>query len=177
MVEMRRHLSRHPCAIELGRRFRPSPSGAVSDVGIDLMRALGFTGDEALHRYRVVVWSVFGFAMMERGVETSVHHTPVGDRPSSYRVHVLDDEGHDLGVLDVEALFTTVVDVVVAGLVAAAPTPTPTPTPAPRGARAAPRPAVTLVRRRCSGWKSWGPMCTVACSSHITTSPGRHLCR
>jgi AcrR family transcriptional regulator len=126
MAGLRAHLSRHPCAIELGRRFLPSTAGTVTEVGVGLIRSLGIDDEEdALHYYRALVWTVTGFSLVEHGAETSVHHTRV---PGSamYEVRIRpglsdqpDDEPSTTKVVDVDVLFATVVDVFVTGLQAA----------------------------------------------------------
>ena len=126
MAGLRAHLSRHPCAVELGRRFLPSTAGAVTEVGVALIRALGIDDPEdALRYYRALVWTVTGFSLVEHGAETSVHHTRV---PGSaiYEVRIRpglsdqpDDDSSTTTVVDVDVLFTTVVDVFVTGLEAA----------------------------------------------------------
>jgi AcrR family transcriptional regulator len=129
MRGLRAHLSRHPCAVELGRQFLPSTAGEVTDAGVGLIRALGIVDqDDALHHYRALVWTVTGFSLMEHGAETSIHHTRVPGTPI-YEVRLRpavgaqpDDAIHPATVVNVDVLFETVVDVFVAGLQAAAST-------------------------------------------------------
>ena len=126
MAGLRAHLSRHPCAVELGRRFLPSTAGDVTESGVGLIRALGIADrEEALRYYRALVWTVTGFTLVEHGAETSIHHTRV---PGSavYNVRIRpgleeepDDESVTTSVVDVDVLFATVVDVFVTGLEAA----------------------------------------------------------
>src|SRR5262249_53001597 len=78
MRGLRAHFSRHPCVVELGRRFFPSTAGDITDAGVDLIRALGIDDREAaLRHYRALVWTVTGFSLVEHGAETSIHHTRV----------------------------------------------------------------------------------------------------
>jgi len=127
MRGLRSHLSRHPCAIELGRRFLPSTAGEVSDLGVSLICDLGIADrEDALRHYRALVWTVTGFSLMEHGAETSVHHTRVPGTPI-YEVRLRpglgvkpDDDSQPATVVNVDVLFETVVDVFVAGLQAAA---------------------------------------------------------
>jgi AcrR family transcriptional regulator len=127
MRGMRAHLSRHPCAVELGRRYVPSTAGEVTDIGVGLIRALGIADQEdALRHYRVLVWTVTGFSLVEHGAETSIHHTRVPGTPV-YEVRLRaglegqpDNEPERVATVNVDVLFETFVDVFVAGLQAAA---------------------------------------------------------
>jgi AcrR family transcriptional regulator len=127
MRGLRAHQSRHPCAIELGRKFLPSTAGEVTDAGVALIRALGIADSErALHHYRALVWTVTGFSLVEHGAETSVHHRRVPGT-QIYEVQLLpgpaDQPPDPIGpatVVNVDVLFETVIDVFVAGLQVAA---------------------------------------------------------
>lgn len=127
MHGLRAHLSRHPCAVELGRRFFPSTAGEVTEVGINLISALGIADREsALRHYRALVWTVTGFSLMEHGAETSIHHTRVPGTPI-YEVRLRpgvgaqpEDATQPATVVNIDSLFATVVDVFVDGLNAAA---------------------------------------------------------
>jgi len=127
MRGLRAHMSRHPSVVELGRRFFPTTAGDVTEVGVGLIRALGIADPEAaLHHYRALVWTVTGFALVEHGAETSIHHTRVPGTPV-YEVRLRpglggapDDDTRPATVVNVDLLFATVVEVFVAGLEAAA---------------------------------------------------------
>jgi hypothetical protein len=103
----------------------PSTAGAVTEIGVGLIEALGITDRErALLFYRALVWTVTGFTLVEHGAETSIHHTRVPGT-ARYEVRIrpdasADDAGPPTSVVDVDELFATVVDNFVAGLESAA---------------------------------------------------------
>ena len=126
MRGLREHFSRHPCAVELGRSFLPSTAGEVTETGVELIRALGIADrEDAFRHYRALVWTVTGFSLVEHGAETSIHHTRVPGT-ARYEVRILRAPGvavdHDspMSVVDVDELFSTVVELFVAGLEAVA---------------------------------------------------------
>jgi AcrR family transcriptional regulator len=122
MLGLRAHLSRHPCVVELGRRYLPTTAGEVTATGVELIQALGITDREtALRHYRALVWTVTGFSLVEHGAELSIHHTRVPGT-SLYEVRLLAERGvpadgrRAAAIVDVEALFETAVNLFVAGL-------------------------------------------------------------
>jgi len=127
MRGLRAHMSRHPSVVELGRKYVPSTAGAVTEVGVVLIRALGLTDPQlALQYYRALVWTVTGFSLVEHGAESSIHHTRVPGMPI-YEVRLRagrevppDDSTEPPAVVNVDVLFETVVDLFIAGLRAAA---------------------------------------------------------
>jgi AcrR family transcriptional regulator len=123
MRSMRAHLARHPATVDLGRYYLPPMAGEITEQGIAVMQAMGFsTRTEALRRFRALVWTVVGFAQIEHGAQSSVHHTRVMGEHSVYEVRIRSGEDDAdtpevAGeVVDVDALFDDVVEIFVAGL-------------------------------------------------------------
>jgi hypothetical protein len=119
MAGLREHYATHPSAIELGRRYMPSTAGHVVDLGVRTMQALGFDDPEiALDHYRALMWTVMGFALLEHGAHSSIHHTPLDE--STYEVRLraaADDDGASTSHrVNVDELFANLVDVFVEGL-------------------------------------------------------------
>jgi AcrR family transcriptional regulator len=119
MAGLRAHYATHPSAIELGRRYMPSTAGHIVDLGVRTMQAVGF-GDPrvALGHYRALMWTVMGFAILEHGAHSSIHHTPLD--ASTYEVRLraaADDDGAAISHrFNVDELFADVVNVFVEGL-------------------------------------------------------------
>jgi AcrR family transcriptional regulator len=123
MRSLRAHVARHPSTVDLGRYYLPTMAGEITEHGIAVMQAVGFTQRaEALRRFRALLWTVVGFAQIEHGAERSVHHTRVsGDEHAVYEVRIRsggdDDPGGERGeVVDIDSLFDDVVDIFIAGL-------------------------------------------------------------
>jgi AcrR family transcriptional regulator len=119
MAGLRAHYAAHPSAIELGRRYMPSTAGHIVDLGIRTMQAVGFRDPEdALGHYRALMWTVMGFAILEHGAHSSIHHTPLD--ASTYEVRLraaADDNGATISHrFNVDELFEDVVNVFVEGL-------------------------------------------------------------
>jgi AcrR family transcriptional regulator len=125
MRSLRAHVARHPSTVDLGRYYLPTMAGDITERGIAVMQAMGFTPRaEALRRFRALLWTVLGFAQIEHGAQRSVHHTRVGDEHTVYEVRIRsgedDEPGRERGeVVDIDSLFDDVVDIFVAGLDAA----------------------------------------------------------
>jgi AcrR family transcriptional regulator len=119
MAGLREHYATHPCAIELGRRYMPSTAGHIVELGVRTMRAVGFDNPEiALGQYRALMWTVMGFAILEHGAHSSIHHTPLD--ASTYEVRLrtaADDEGAEISHrVNIDELFADLVEVFVEGL-------------------------------------------------------------
>jgi len=118
---LRSHWRAHPSAMALGRRYPPSAAGAFVDQGVALVEEIGFGPDEAIAKYRALVWTVLGFVFIEQGVTESVHHHPLDGSGRRYEVTVDDGTVGATSVVDTELLFDDVLRMALTGLAAAAP--------------------------------------------------------
>ena len=102
------HWRRHPSALELSRRYPPTAAGDVARAGMALLDELGVPEDLVLDRYRVLVWSVMGFSIVEQALAQSVHHQRVTPDANRYTVS-LDGEPDSVSELDTDRLFADTV--------------------------------------------------------------------
>jgi AcrR family transcriptional regulator len=123
MWSMREHAARHPAAVELGRHYAPTMAGEVTETGVKILQAMGFTDrSTALDQFRALLWTVVGFAAIEHGARDSIHHTRLDDQHVVYAVRIKtgdDAQGSNASppdVVDVDQLFANVVEIFVAGL-------------------------------------------------------------
>jgi AcrR family transcriptional regulator len=123
MWSLREHAARHPAAVELGRHYAPTMAGEVTENGVAILQAMGFTDrSTALDQFRALLWTVVGFAAIEHGARDSIHHTRLDDEHVVYAVRI--NTGDDAeranpsppDVVDVDRLFSNVVEIFVAGL-------------------------------------------------------------
>src|SRR4051794_529249 len=116
---LRDHWRSHPSVIALGRRYPPTAAGAVAAQGAELLEQLGFDHDAAIERHRALIWVVLGFVYVEHGVTQSIHHVPVDGAEHRYLVHVAESgDGGETRELDTDALFSDVLRMTLAGLIA-----------------------------------------------------------